>query len=178
MTVASKTLLIVISAVLVLDVTAVIHPPSQHAVIAVPSQPTIVVRSDQLDQRELRASRSRPLAVARSHPARVVKPVRPARRARGRGVSFSYLELRVRSCESGRRGYATGGRALDFNYTDSNRYSSASGAWQFLDSTWAHFMGYARAKYAPRWVQDLKARRYIDKVGLRPWYASRSCWGR
>ncbi len=39
-----------------------------------------------------------------------------------------------------------------------NPSSTASGKWQFLDSTWAGFGGYARAYLAPESVQDAKAR--------------------
>lgn len=110
------------------------------------------------------------------HHAAAPAPAHMQRSAPSGSVTFSYTEMRVRSCESGPNGYATHGRALDYNYSETNPSSTASGGWQFLDGTWANFMGYARALYAPRWVQDLKARRYIDANGLRPWAASRSCW--
>lgn len=90
---------------------------------------------------------------------------------------FTYTQLRIRSCESGPNGYATGGRALDYNYTEQNAHSTASGAWQFLDSTWDNFRGYHRAMYAPPAVQDEKARLTFAADGNVPWYASRSCWG-
>jgi hypothetical protein len=44
------------------------------------------------------------------------------------------------------------------NITAQNPRSTASGKWQFLDSTWAGFGGYAKARYAPESVQDAKAR--------------------
>lgn len=90
---------------------------------------------------------------------------------------FTYLQLRIRSCESGPNGYATGGRALDYDYRNENPHSTASGAWQFLDSTWDHFGGYSRASYAPPAVQDEKARRTFASSGTSPWNASRDCWG-
>ncbi len=42
--------------------------------------------------------------------------------------------------------------------TAQNPRSTASGKWQFLDSTWAGFGGYAKARHAPEQVQDAKAR--------------------
>lgn len=44
------------------------------------------------------------------------------------------------------------------NLVAQNSHSSASGKWQFLDSTWAGYGGYERAMYAPESVQDDKAR--------------------
>ena len=52
---------------------------------------------------------------------------------------------RVLACESGG------------NPTAENPRSSASGLWQFLDSTWDGHGGYARASYAPPSVQNDKA---------------------
>lgn len=72
--------------------------------------------------------------------------------------------VRIRWCESRN------------NYTAQNRRSTASGAWQFLDSSWANFAGYPRAYLAPPDVQDQKAMNVYNAVGTRPWNASRSCW--
>lgn len=62
------------------------------------------------------------------------------------------------------------------DYRAENRHSTASGAFQVLDSTWHHFAGYTRAKYAPRHVQDRQALRLFRASGTRPWNASRRCW--
>ena len=86
------------------------------------------------------------------------------------------MELRIRSCESGPDGAATDGRAHDYDYTAENPSSTASGAWQFLDSTWHGYGGYTRASSAPRAVQDSKARSFIDANGVSAWESSRSCW--
>lgn len=93
------------------------------------------------------------------------------------GIQFTFTELRVRSCESGPNGYATGGRALDYDYSNENPKSTASGGWQVIDGTWGGFGGYHHASSAPRSVQDRWARRYIDKNGLGAWISSKSCWG-
>lgn len=44
------------------------------------------------------------------------------------------------------------------NITAQNPRSTASGKWQFLDSTWGRYGGYAKARYAPERVQDARAR--------------------
>jgi len=58
------------------------------------------------------------------------------------------------------------------NPTAQNRRSSASGKWQAIDSTWAGFGGYRKARHAPPEVQDDFARRL--------WNGGRGCrhWGR
>lgn len=58
------------------------------------------------------------------------------------------------------------------DYSVQSRISSASGAWQFLDSTWANFEGYPRAYLAPPAVQDEKARQlWAGGAGCSHWSA-------
>lgn len=60
-------------------------------------------------------------------------------------------------------------------YSAQNPYSSASGAYQFIDSTWrnvsgrAGHPGYSRAKYAPPWVQDAVALWLYNNGGRSAW---------
>lgn len=71
----------------------------------------------------------------------------------------------VRANESDRAG----------GYLAQNPYSSASGAYQFLDSTWrnvapkAGHPGYARAVHAPWYVQDAVALWLVENGGRSAW---------
>lgn len=74
---------------------------------------------------------------------------------------------KIRYCESGN------------NYQAQNPSSSASGAYQFLTSTWQSLSasaGYATAKSAPASVQDAAAIELYNAQGTAPWAASQSCW--
>jgi muramidase (phage lysozyme) len=63
-------------------------------------------------------------------------------------------------------------------YAAQNPSSTASGAYQFLDSTWrgassrAGYPGYARAKSAPWWVQDAVAYHVMRTGGKSAWSGS------
>lgn len=73
----------------------------------------------------------------------------------------------IKSCESGG------------DYTAVNASSGASGAYQFLDSTWQSMSaaaGYATAASAPESVQDAAAIELYNAQGTSPWAASESCW--
>jgi murein DD-endopeptidase MepM/ murein hydrolase activator NlpD len=50
------------------------------------------------------------------------------------------------------------------DYTAQARGSSASGAYQFIDSSWAGYGGYSRAKDAPAPVQDAKAVELVRSI--------------
>ena len=76
----------------------------------------------------------------------------------------------VRHFESDR-----GAFPFDRGYAAQNPTSTASGAYQFLDSTWrgasagAGFAGYAWAKYAPWYVQDAVALHVYNTGGKSAW---------
>ena len=98
----------------------------------------------------------------------------------------------ISSCESGNGRYGV------FNYSAKNSRSTASGRYQFLNSTWR----YVSRSYASTWkahgweslrqeatavgsmrsarpaVQDAAAIVLLEREGTRPWNASRSCWRR
>lgn len=80
-------------------------------------------------------------------------------------VGLPAILIAIRGCES------------RHNYTAQNSVSTASGAYQFLDSTWAGYKGYAKARYAPPHVQDERALIEYRRNGTTPWNPSRHCWG-
>ena len=83
------------------------------------------------------------------------------------GEGLPAILITIRGCESGH------------DYTARNPRSSASGAFQFIDSTWRAYgdSRWPRAYLAPRDVQDAAALRLYRDSGTSPWNASRSCWG-
>lgn len=63
-------------------------------------------------------------------------------------------------------------RESGFNPTAENPTSTASGLYQFIDSTWAGFGGYSHAAYAPVSVQVAKARIvWANGAGCSHWSA-------
>lgn len=86
--------------------------------------------------------------------------------AQAADTGISALES-IKNCESGG------------NYSAVNASSGASGAYQFLDSTWQSMSasaGYATAASAPESVQDAAAIELYNAQGTTPWAASESCW--
>lgn len=81
--------------------------------------------------------------------------------------SASSTLAKIKYCESGG------------NYQAVNASSGASGAYQFLDSTWRSLSaasGYSTAASAPASVQDAAAQELYAQMGTSPWAASSSCW--
>lgn len=106
---------------------------------------------------------ARQAAVARSERLRAPARVTTANVPSG---GFPAVMLRIRACESGG------------NYNAKNPRSTASGGWQFLDSTFTAVTGLAPpARAYSREVQDAAAMKLYREQGTRPWNASRHCWG-
>lgn len=80
------------------------------------------------------------------------------------------LHDRIEGCES------YGDPNAPPNYLAENHHSTASGAAQYLDSTWNDYGGYRRAMQAPPSVQEERFTADLAR-GTGPWESSRSCWG-
>lgn len=81
--------------------------------------------------------------------------------------SASSTLAKIKACESGG------------NYQATNSSSGASGAYQFLNSTWRSLSasaGYATAASAPAPVQDAAAVELYNAQGTSPWASSSGCW--
>lgn len=82
-------------------------------------------------------------------PTRPVPPPLTLTRNPTSGDDMTRFMAAIRSKESGGDYVATG---------TPTQWGRATGAYQFLDSTWANYRGYARASDAPPAIQDEKAR--------------------
>jgi len=98
----------------------------------------------------------------------------------GSEKDLSSPALRVAACESGNR-LADGSAEIGtHDYKAENPVSSASGAYQFIDSTWKSVTGLAppASAHSP----DVQDRAFEDLwdggSGAYHWNASRSCWDR
>jgi hypothetical protein len=97
----------------------------------------------------------------------------------GGGGNLPPILRRIGPCES------TGVVTNPINYTAESKKTSASGGFQFIDSTWDGldgvkgdgYMGYMRAMYAPPYIQDQAAIKLNKESGTSPWVSSKYCWG-
>jgi hypothetical protein len=79
-------------------------------------------------------------------------------------TNWAFWGPRIAKCESGGR------------YNAQNSISTASGKYQFLDSTWNNYAGYPKARLAPPEIQEQKAYETFLRRGTQPWDASYHCW--
>lgn len=79
---------------------------------------------------------------------------------------------RIRGCES------LGDPNAAPDYTAQNQTTTASGAYQYLDTTWGRHLGYTKARLAPPGVQDRRALRDFNAGAAdQLWASSKGCWG-
>jgi hypothetical protein len=120
--------------------------------------------------------------VVHAEPVRT-RPVRPAvsrspvqrRRPTTRPLvvkesGWAYWSIRIRGCESHGRPDA---RA---DYKAQNPHSTASGAYQITDATWAGRYGVSHASDATPEQQDAAAADLYRRHGTADWSASGACW--
>ncbi len=104
-------------------------------------------------------------AEVEAHKQQMIANVTAAVDAERRSIQAHPFLVCVRAHESDTAG----------GYRAQNPRSSASGAYQFLDSTWrnvsarAGHPGYAKASHAPWWVQDAVALHLVNTGGKSAW---------
>ena len=102
-----------------------------------------------------------PLPTSRSAPKPRAKPT-PQPKPPPRG--WEYWSVRIRGCESGD------------DYKAKNAHSTASGAYQILDSTWGGRYGVSHARDATPEQQEAVAADIYRRHGTADWVASAPCW--
>ena len=84
--------------------------------------------------------------------------------------AWAFWGPRIRGCESGN------GPDGAPDYRALNRRSGASGAYQFMDSTWGGRYGVAKARDASPAEQEVAAYQLFVRSGTSPWSYSYRCW--
>lgn len=84
--------------------------------------------------------------------------------------AWGFWGPRIRGCESGN------GPDGSPDYRALNRHSGASGAYQFMDSTWGRRYGVAKARDASPAEQEVAAYQLFVRSGTSPWSYSYRCW--
>lgn len=115
-------------------------------------------------QRPLQAQRR--VRFVHGLPAEATPPPEEARPNR----DWSFWGPRIRGCESG------GAPIAAPDYQAENPISGASGAYQFIDETWAGSFGLPKAALATPDQQELAAFQLFSRRGADPWTASYDCW--
>jgi hypothetical protein len=86
------------------------------------------------------------------------------------GDAWDFWGPRIRGCESGN------GPTGSPDYRALNRRTGASGAYQFMDSTWGGQHGVRKARDASPAEQEEAAYRLFQRSGTAPWSMSYRCW--
>jgi len=111
---------------------------------------------------EVSHSERRPAKAARSTRSRKPSPAPPK--------GWAYWSVRIRGCESHGRPDAPP------DYKAQNPDSTASGAYQILDTTWAGRYGMDHASDATPEQQEAAAADLYRRHGTADWAASAPCW--
>ena len=112
------------------------------------------------------ASQSRPGGAT----PRLVKPPRLKPKSAPLPRGWQYWSARIRGCESHGRANAVP------DYRAKNPESSASGAYQILDTTWGGRYGVSHASDATPEQQEAVAAELYRRHGTADWLASAACW--
>ncbi len=133
----------------------------------VPETKVLVAVANSPEHRAIFATRPQPSPVATDLKPTPTHP--PGWVDAGHGVYVPAVLIEIRRCESGG------------NYKAVNGSSGASGAYQFLRSSWAAYghntrFGTSTGAAATPAQQDQAAVITYQRSGTRPWLASRHCW--
>jgi hypothetical protein len=113
-----------------------------------------------------------PVQVTRVRTARQAAPARQKRPQAASDGGWTYWSARIRGCESHGRPDAPA------DYEAQNPQSTASGAYQITDATWAGRYGLTHASDATPQQQDAVAAELYRRHGTADWAASAACWKR
>jgi len=149
---------IVFGVVVALAVAAI--PTKPQPVQEVSARQPIEVKVDRLSQRRFKSVSK---ANGKSTQSKAKDAAGVAKKV-GTKCSGGTLKDRIVCCESGG------------SYTAQSPTSTASGKYQFLDTTWNNYKGYSKARYAPPKIQDEYFEKHFKENGTRPWLASSHCW--